>query len=349
MKKNFDLAIRRSVVIVGIVSSANAMGAKVFHHKMWGIAPVDGLSCDEYAWQAGERLADYVSSVPQGSGFVKVVDSSCFNDLGGGNGTWNVDIAYESESPLEKVSTTSNSSSVMYLPGYKTAEECEAALVNEQPFFENKTGLNVFAAWCRRASYPRWELNIEAFGQAVLRPYLSGTTIFGKIVNHDIDSFSAVIRERFAARNAEITQLELAPAFAYQELRIRYYGSDQLRMVENVVVKTATGEQCLDQLQRLDANLQTNGVKTYGTFCTTGTPGTAFELMSLTEKTESIRLSHPEETFEDFSACYAQRDAIAELYRTRYRRNVIDAVCGYNRDAKAYKVVVVDKPVAAEI
>lgn len=343
-----SVASKFFVLVVTISAATISRANNVFHYKMYGVAPIAGISCDEFAWQTGQRLAEYTT---RGPGAVQVIDTGCFSDIVDRNSnSWNVDVAYESETPLNRITTSDFTVAVHGAPTYKTAEECQAALEGEIPFFEQKTGLQIFTSWCRVPSYTRgWELVIEAFGDPEIRPYLAGASIFGRIMGHDMASFSAVITERFAAQGAEVVQMDLRSNFAYFDLQVRYYGRESIRMYESAAVKTRTIEECTAQLQRFDDNLIANGIVNYGTFCTKGSLGDSFELMSLTHTRESIRLSHPDESFADFVACDAQRDTIAERYRSRYGRNVIDAVCGYNRDVRAYKVVVVDKPVQADL
>ena len=94
----------------------------------------------------------------------------------------------------------------------------------------------------------------------------------------------------------------------------------------------------------LTAALANSNVPTMGVFCWAHRMEGSAMLEVLTDGDNALRMTTAEENFETWEACVAARDNIADLYRTRYKHQVIAALCHRDPSTKTIKVKLLEKP-----
>ena len=348
--------LRALMLVCGIFASEGnlAIAAEAsFVYRLLDLPVVQGVECDEYAMNLGTRLTEYArrnkSSKTPDASEIQVLDARCFTDAVTNDApSWNVEITYASAEKLALVSTMDVEAGLFSVPQFDNLKSCEAALELEMVVFERQTGLSPFIGYCRVQAYAyssevRATPIIDGFGEPSARPYNTGTELFGRLLGHSWTSFKALITERFTSLGAEVATMALSSHMVYSDLQIRYYGRESIRMTNYTIAKSATPEQCESERAIVDSALEQSGVFTFGTFCSTGTIGNEFEIMTITNSDRTLRLASPSTLYADFAACTAAKPAVEDQYRNRFKRNVITAVCGFDSDANAYHINVLEK------
>ncbi len=181
----------KGLIVAAVIFSTNAFASSNLF-RLGGVPPIVGTTCDDFAYNEGQRLTKFVGSSIDN--FV-VTDSRCVPLESGDNiPQWNVEITYEGAIRLALVSTQDTTS--FQRPGYKTLEACERDLAAEVALFSKHTKLPVFASYCKVPLFrsQKYEINVMGFGSPDSRPYTAHTGLFGQILNHSETSFVEMIK-----------------------------------------------------------------------------------------------------------------------------------------------------------
>lgn len=314
-------------------------------YRLRNIPAQPGSSCEEFALGLGEQMKDYVGgSIP---GF-DVVETRCFQEttaLQEQQAPWNVQVAYVTAKKLNRVSTNDPGVS-LFQPSYKDRESCEAGMAAEIPVFERQTGLQKFFAYCEVPRYASagWQVAIEAFGTPRNRPYSDNLPVFGKVIGHNWESFTGMLAAGLAKFGFELAQAELTNRLSYSEVVFRYYGDRSITPHGHEVAYIPTPELCLENATRVQAAMDQAGVKTLGVLCWGDRVQGLAQLSVVTDGERALQFARPENSYETWDACEAARESVADHYRTRYKHQVIAAVCNYDWKNKFFNVNLVELP-----
>ncbi|MEY4630499.1 MAG: hypothetical protein RIQ81_619 [Pseudomonadota bacterium] len=345
-KSQMMIAISATAMAALAVANAAFAGEETQgSYRLRDIPAQEGQSCEEFAMNLGQQLKDYVGGSIAG---FDVLETRCFQDIStmpAPKNAWNVEITYAGDAQLKRVSTNDTGVS-MFQPAYKDRESCEAGMAAEIPQFERQTGLTKFFAYCTAPRYTSdgWEVSIEAFGTPRNRPFSDNLPVFGKIVGHTWESFTAMLSAGLAKFGFELAQAEMSSKLAFAEVVFRYYGDRSLSPHGHEVAYIPTPEQCLAEVTRVQTALDQAGFKTLGVFCWGDRVQGLTQLEIATDGDRALRLAQPETTYETWEVCEASREGVADNYRNRYKHNVIAALCNYDWKNKYFNVTLVEQP-----
>ena len=297
-------------------------------------------SCDEFAFQEGQRLAALATAENP----IRVTDARCNrNDHPHFEKAWYVSITYEAEARLNEISTLDPLS--IKNPGYDKRADCEAVLEQEKTLFETKTGLKAFSAYCRvpDSSSTPWIVSINGFGNPTVRPFSSSVQLFGEILEHNSSSLTDLARQRLARSSAELVQLTIRGGGTNRILSLRYYGIKRIALEETVLATYQSAEVCAKDISTAVAAQDEANATNVGTYCQAVFMGPNFEMVSLTNQRENLALSSTGRPYTSFSDCQIAVDGTLIYYRTHLGRDVKAMLCSYSKDARSFEMNIIEK------
>ncbi|MCX6125579.1 MAG: hypothetical protein NTV34_12670 [Proteobacteria bacterium] len=314
--------------------------AAIFVYRMSGVPINAAGTCDELAFQVGQRLAALTTEGAP----IRVTDARCNqNDFPDFKKAWSISITYEALARLNDVSTLDPLS--IKNPGYDTRTDCESVLDQEKTLFETKTGLKSFAAYCRvpyNNSTP-WIISVNGFGHPAVRPFSSSVQLFGEILDHSSSSFTDLVRQQLTKANAELVQMTIRGGGMNRILSLRYYGVKRIVLEETVLATYQTAAVCAQDLSTAVAALDEANAINIGTYCQQVFMGPNFEMVSLTNQKENLGLSSTGTPYASFSDCQIAIDGALDFYRTHLGRNVKAMLCSYSKNAGSFEMKVIEQ------
>jgi len=244
-------------------------------------------------------------------------------------------VQYRGEARLNVVSTAQRAS-IFPSAGWKSKQECNAALEEEVARFERNTGLTSVVSYCFQSEFARrdeWEMRVEGFGNAQVAPHLSGAYVFGKVLGHSKSSFLGAIKEGMQRKGLDVSFVRFRSSMAYSEIGALYYAPTRLRFENIEYAKLANAEQCQAQLGLARAAL--GDAQELISYCGAMSITGNYEVSYLYAGAARETTSHYKK-FDSYEACMAEREPTLEHFRGQ-GRSVVGALCG--RTDKTWKIV----------
>lgn len=317
--------IKLSVLIVSACLTASAA---TFTHRFEKV-PHASLNCHEVA---SGLMQLFKTQTGNATGFVACVkDDGKFSDY---------ELTYSAE---ERLPFATTDVATVYLTGlYSESKACEEALERATRQFENNTKLKAFLAYCEadfNSMNPRWSPLIFAFGVAEKRYWISGYNYFATPYKFDPTAFSAQVKVALEKNGAEFAGGVAAPSFGYGEMAIHYYGKSKVPFELLELSRSPKIEQCLENLDRLNAALNQHLVERVTTYCGQTSLGGGFELTTLFAGRVSASKRVSVESYEKLELCEMDRERLLEVYKKSGDSKIIEGFC--HRENSTFNIVFV--------
>ncbi len=315
-------------LFVVLFFSSLVVQAKPFKYMLTSY-PNTVENCHKQAKKAGETF-----NMATG---LKVISSICLKE---NLNRCDIEIIYESEEPVKRVSTALAGSIISNMGRYKNLKECESNIQAEVKLFEERTNLSAVFSYCLSENlddkYP-WFPVIESFGDAREYPYASDFYIFTVPKNVTYEDFKNGISKALSDQNAAFISFIVRSFLAYGIATVNYYSSQNIKFSLKEYTKTDTFEQCELQKKEIPFIYKDAFNKPAAVYCGQIAVGMDWELTILTVGIESLRLRDSLESFSKFSECEEKRHEIIRYYNEELKEDVKGGLC--SKTASDYRVV----------
>lgn len=330
-------------VSIALLSVSSLASAGNYLFRIDGFSPDSSMLCDDLAFNEGQRLTTFVSDHIGQS--INVTDTRCVrNDAPGPLARWDIEISYTAEKALPTIAT--NEAFGLSRPTFATKEACYARLDGEKEIFTRQTKLPVFQAYCVVPAYSSigWEINVTGFGNSEIKPYSLYTNIFGTVLGHTRESFTEMMSKEFAKFGYEVAQLSVEGAMSHQNLAIRYYGKDLIRLEEMNIANFQNPSDCTQLIEDTQTALNAGDLRSFGVYCLRdplSRVGAVLATMSQTPT--SMLIISPETNYDSLEMCTTAKQGVVDHYRNDLRRDIKAGYCSLDLNSKKFRVVMIEK------
>jgi hypothetical protein len=341
---SFKIISKKAIVatmLAAISSSAAVAGNFLF--RIDGLTPDSSTLCDDVAYSEGQRLKTFLANTLGLQ--IDVTDARCVdNGSHGPLARWDVEISYTAEKQLPIVSTYEVFS--YFRPQFKTKEACIATIDSEKEIFTRQTKLDIFSAYCVIPSYSSdsWEINVTSFGNPERRPYAVSSNVFGTILGHTRETFTDMMSREFAKFGFEVAQLTVENALSHQNLAVRYYGDQTIRLEEMTISEFQNPTDCTQLVEDTQRILNDSDLRSFGVYCAKDPLArTGAALVSMSQTPSQMLIIKPETVYESIEACATAKPAVVDHYISDLKRDIKTGYCSFNGSSKKFSIVMIEK------
>ena len=341
---SFKIISKTAIVAIMIATvSSSAAVAGNFFFRIDGLTPDSSTLCDDVAYSEGQRLKSFLAD---GLGQqIEVTDARCVDT--GSHGPlfrWDIRISYSAEKQLPIVSTYEIFS--YFRPQFSTKEACIATIETEKEIFTRQTKLPVFSAYCVIPAYSSdsWEINVTGFGNPERRPYAVSSNVFGTILGHTRETFTEMMTREFAKFGFEVAQLTVENTLSHQNLAVRYYGDQNIRLEEMMIAEFQNPTDCTQLVDETQRVLNESDLRSLGVYCARDPLArTGAALVSMSQTPSQMLIIKPETVYNSVDDCIAAKSSVVDHYVKDLKRDIKAGYCSFNGTSKKFAVVMIEK------
>ncbi len=305
----------RILATLALTLSALPALAGTFHYHVSDY-PAAG-DCHQLAAELGARF-ERVTRVTPDTAICTDISSTSFA----------FEVTYTANERLNDVSTVKQMSHGQE-GVYRTLAACEAVRASETAHFQEVTGLEAVASYCKIwdiQDEPSYELKIDSFGTPAMEPFQSDAVIFDVPVDTPLDVFQRAIFDSLAQRGLDVRHAVLRSNGIYAMLDVLYYAAEKFDLSAPELASLDTKEQCLEQLGLAQAARQSRSEAPVALYCGKSMISTYYVIGIYRDLIQpSDQLSA--ERFTDYLQCKSQRDALVDAYNQRMGGRVTAGHC----------------------
>ncbi len=305
----------RILATLALTLTALPAFAGTFHYRVSDY-PAAG-DCHQLAAELGARF-ERVTHVTPDTALCTDITSTAFA----------FEVTYTADEPLNDVSTV-RQMSLGQEGVYQTLAACEAVRASETAHFQEVTGLEAVASYCKIWDIhdePSYELKIDSFGTPAMEPFHSETAIFDVPVDTPLDVFQKAIFDALAQRGLDVRHAVLRSDGIYATLDVLYYATAKFDLSAPELSSLDSKEQCLEQLGLAQAARRGRSEAPVALYCGRSMISTYYVIGIYRDLGEpSDQLSA--ERFANYTQCKGQRDALVDAYNQRMGGRVTAGLC----------------------
>lgn len=328
---NFMKLVFLALAWVGSVSLAEA---KFFEYELPSFPNMEG-NCNQTAIRAGQILTEATG--------VEVIRTVCDRETELG---CDLRLAYNSETPLLRVSTNGFLSLSSPIGRYPDKIACEKNREEETRLFEASTGLKPVFSYCfRENDYDplAWFPIIEGFGEPAKAPRVSTFFLFGLPKNITGSEFAQGIKNALTRQGGNLISFVVRSMIAYGQATIHLYSKEEIPVRLREYTKVDSSEQCASQAAEARVLLADTPNDPAVIYCGYISVGNFWELNVFFVGKETVMTRPSLETFKTFDECENGRQDLVKYYQQVMKSSVRGGLC--SRDDQSYRVILFETPV----
>lgn len=321
----------RQLIVVAALGLVGTIQAKTFLHTFTGVPKT--ADCNVLAKEIAEKFEEHSGKT--------VSFSMCTGATAVG---YTIELRYESDVPLNIVTTWPLGGGYYEMGRFKTRELCDASLEEDRRTFEAQTMLSATFGYCTSngldSTYP-FGPRIQAFGKSARNYFVSGLMLFSVPKDQKL-SLRPELTESLGRANAHFVDAKAVSKMTYLEIAIHYYAEKRLLFEVDDKVVTQTYEEC--ELQRAEAmkyltHPDSPLVKSY---CGTE----AFGSWALTNifMNNPFRSTSSIETFGNFKDCRAALPTLVSKYGATAKGKLVGGSCSLEKKVYHVRFFFLDVP-----
>lgn len=314
--KNQNVLIRIFCLLAPLFAS-RSYASSVYEYKIQGFIGTP-TSCQIAASTIAQTFAQVTSY-----DVVNVECSSVFSSL------QTISIQYESEIEAKLVSTFQSSGSFQGM--YRTRQECEMLLSDEQKRFERRTGLKAVASLCYQERFQQpyaYAARIDGFGKPLMRPFTLSKILYDS-PEYTVEQMRALFVSSLAQMPGVFEPRVYVDANDGGAVVVKYYSTRSRAVALSLPLSFEDTQSCQrhrDDAARMFGEFGMIGV---ASFCARGNSSAEANLYVFGLISAPFDVDSSPTFFSTRQRCEQALPALVESYSRENRGNLTKGQCGY--------------------